>query len=162
MRGERAPSEARGLIRSSRGSASTHPHLFQENPKVADPAWSRRDRILYNLPLAHRRAMNTGGNEARRSEAPCRGTSDLTAVFWRRVALHTYRYCRLNSRRGGTRPGSRRLGCAIPFAAAGSPKARVGERCRAGAAGLRTAAAARVRRGRWAWGHAASSCQARR
>ncbi len=30
------------------------------------------------LPLAHRRAMNTGGNEARRVEAPCRSASDLT------------------------------------------------------------------------------------
>ena len=109
------------------------------------------------LPLAHRGAMNTGGNEARRIEAPCRSASDLTVVLWRRVALHTHRYYRRNRRRGGTRPGPRRLGCAGPFAAVSSPKARVGERCRAGAAGLRTAEAARVRRGRWAWGRAASS-----
>ena len=110
-----------------------------------------------SLPLAHRQAVNTGGNEARRFEAPLlkRLRSDSGSIggelHWKHIATGV-------AIQGAVEQGRVQDGSGAP-ARRGSepPESRVGGRCRAAAAGLSRAAAARVRRGRWAWGHAASS-----
>jgi len=70
------------------------------------------------LPLAHRRAMNTGGNEARRIEGPCRSASDLTAVLG--GELHCIRIATTVAMQGAAEQGRVRdgLGAPAPFAAA--------------------------------------------